>query len=68
VHVIGSIAGSVADPHFGNALANRLDVARVTVSKPTNPVKDPDPCLQVAKPREPLVELIRDFDLKYALL
>jgi hypothetical protein len=52
----------MTDPQFADAFADRLHITGIAVAQSPNPLKDSLLCLQVAKPCEPLVELIRDFD------
>jgi len=53
---IHPITGSIIDPQFGDALANRLDIPGVTCAEALDPDLNPCPRTNVAQPVKPLGE------------
>ena len=50
---IHAVTGSIIDPQFGDALANRLDIPGVTCGEALDPDLNPCPRANVAQPVKP---------------
>ena len=61
----GTISGTVVDPQFGNSLAYRLDISRISGSEPLNSDLDSRPRADIAQAVEPLGEEFGLADLKH---
>jgi hypothetical protein len=63
LNVVDPVAWTVADPHLGDALAHRLDIAGVAEAQAADARLDPRLGSSVAKIGQPLVENRRLDDL-----
>jgi hypothetical protein len=59
------VTGTVVDPQFGNSLAYRLDISRVSGSEPFNSNLDSRPRADIAQAVEPIGEEFGLADLKH---
>ena len=59
------VTGSIIDPQFGDALANRLDIPGVTCGEALDPDLNPCPCTNVAQTVKPLGECFGLANLKH---
>jgi hypothetical protein len=65
---IHPVTGSLIDPQFGGALANRLDVPGVTCGETLDPDLNPRPRTNVAQPVKPLGESLGLANLKHVAM
>jgi hypothetical protein len=65
---IHPVTGPAIDPQFGDALANRLDIAGVTCGEALDPDLNPCPGTNVTQRVKPLGECLSLANLKYATL
>jgi hypothetical protein len=59
------VTGTVVNPQFGNSLAYRFDISRVSGSKPLNSDLDSRPRADIAQAVEPVGEEFGLADLKH---
>lgn len=65
LHEVDPVAGSMVDPKFADALADRPHVTRVAERKPADADVGLGPRLQVAKAGEPILKLVGLANLDY---